>query len=214
VKITKLPHACLVVEQDGAALLVDPGSYVDYERDLAPFVGRAVGVVVTHVHGDHFSPDHIAKILAARPGLPVVATSDVAAQLPGATVWPGAGGSVEIGPFHVDFFGGLHHDVGRPTRDENFGIVVNGLLAYPGDSYDVPPTTPAVLAIPTGGPWARTLDAIAYLAAVRPTAFGFGVHDIHLSEVGQQMTAGFMGRGKAATGSDYRYVPVGGSFEV
>jgi L-ascorbate metabolism protein UlaG (beta-lactamase superfamily) len=214
VKITKLPHACFVVEQDGAALLVDPGSYVDYERDLAPFVGRAAGVVVTHVHGDHFSPEHIAKILAARPGLPVVTTSDVAAALPGAAVWPGAGGSVEIGPFHLDFFGGLHHDVGRPTRDENFGIVVDGVLAYPGDSYDVPPAPPAVLAVPIGGPWARTTDAVAYVAAVRPTAFGFGVHDVTLSEVGEQVTATFMGRAKAESGADYRYVPVGASVEV
>ena len=211
-KITKLPHACFVLEQDDAALLVDPGSYVDHDRDLAPFVGRAVGVLVTHVHGDHFAPATLEKILAARPGLPVVATSDVAAAVPGATTWPGPGGSVEIGPFHVEFFGGLHHEVGSAARDENFGIVVNGLLAYPGDSYDVPPVTPAVLAVPTGGPWARTVDAIAYLAAVRPTAFGFGVHDIHLSELGQQMTASFMGRAQAA--AEYRYVPVGESFEV
>ncbi|MBN9376465.1 MAG: hypothetical protein J0I40_13975, partial [Cellulomonas sp.] len=132
--------------------------------------------------------------------------------VPGASTWPCACGSVESGPFHVELFGGLHHEVGAPTRDENFGIVVNGLLAYPGDSYDVPPVTPAVLAVPTGGPWARTTDAIAYLAAVRPTAFGFGVHDVHLSELGQQMTATFMGRAQAA--ADYRYVPVGGSFEV
>lgn len=211
-KITKLPHACFVVEQDDAALLVDPGGYVDYDRDLAPFVGHAVGVLVTHVHSDHFSPAHLERLGTQRPGLPVVTTSAVAAAMPGATTWPGAGGSVDLGPFHVAFFGGLHHDVGLPTRDENFGIVVDGLLAYPGDSYDVPPTRPAVLAIPTGGPWARTIDAIAYLAAVRPTAFGFGVHDVHLSELGQQMTATFMGRVKDAAA--YRYLPVGGSAEI
>lgn len=211
-KITKLPHACFVVEQDGVALLVDPGSYVDYDRDLAPFVGRAAGLVLTHVHADHFFPANVERVQAARPGLPVVATSDVAGAVPGATTWPGAGGSVEIGPFHIDFFGGLHHDVGLPARDENFGIVVDGLLAYPGDSYEVPPTTPAVVAIPTGGPWARTIDAVAYLAAVKPTAFGFGVHDIHLSELGQQMTATFMGRAKAV--ADYRYLPAGASVEI
>jgi L-ascorbate metabolism protein UlaG (beta-lactamase superfamily) len=211
VKITKLPHACFILEQDGAALIVDPGNYVDYERDLEPFDARAAGVVVTHVHADHFFPAHVAKILAARPGLPLVGTSDVAAKVPGATTWPGAGRSVELGPFHVEFFGGLHHVVGPLPPDENFGIVVNGLLAFPGDSYDVPPAAPAVLAIPTGGPWARTTDGVAYLATVKPTAFAFGVHDIHLSELGQQMTAAVMGR---AAGTAYRYLPVGESVEV
>jgi len=210
VKITKLPHACFVIEEGDAALIVDPGNYVDYERDLAPFADRAVGLVLTHVHGDHFFAEHVEKLLAARPGLPVVTTSDVAAKVPGATVWPGVGKSNQIGPFHLEFFGGLHHQVGAFPQDENFGIVVDGVLAYPGDSYDVPPTRPAVVAIPTGGPWARTVEAVAYLGAVKPTAFGFGVHDVHLSEQGQQMTAAFMGR----SGSDYRYLPVGESVEV
>ena len=213
-KITKLPHACLVLEQGDAALIVDPGSYVDYERDLAPFVGRAAGLVLTHVHADHYFPAHVERLLAARPGLPVVTTSDVAGAIPGATVWPGAGLGLDVGPFHLEFFGGRHHQVGEAPPDENFGIVVDGLLAYPGDSYDVPPAPPAVLAVPTGGPWARTTDAGAYLAAVRPTGFGFGVHDVHLSELGQQMTAAFMGRATARTGAEYRYLPVGDSVEV
>lgn len=210
-KVTKLPHACFVVEQDGAALLVDPGNYVDYERDLAPVVGDAVGLVVTHVHADHFFPAHIDRILASRPGLPVVTTSDVAPQVAGATVWPGAGQGVDLGPFHLTFFGGRHVPVGQAPPAENFGIVVDGLFAYPGDSYDLPPAPPAVLAVPTGGPWARTVDAVGYLAAAAPTAFGFGVHDVHLSELGQQMTTAFMG---GAAGTDYRYVAVGESFRI
>lgn len=210
-KVTKLPHSCFVVERDGATLLVDPGNYVDYDRDLAPFVGDAVGVLVTHVHADHFFPAHVEKLLAARPGLPVVATSDVAGRVPGATVWPGTAQGVDLGPFHVEFFGGRHVQVTDAPPDENFGIVVDGLLAYPGDSYELPPAPPAVLAVPTGGPWARTIDAARYLATVRPTAFGFGVHDVHLSELGQQMTATFLGR---VPGTAYRYVPVGSSVEI
>jgi L-ascorbate metabolism protein UlaG (beta-lactamase superfamily) len=214
VKVTKLPHACLAIEREGAVLLVDPGSYVDLDRDVAPFVDRAVGLVVTHVHADHFVPAHVERIVAARPGLPVVTTSDVAAAVAGATVWPGAGQSLEVGPFHLDFFGGLHHRVGDLPQDENFGVVVDGLLAIPGDAYDVPPARPAVLAVPIGGPWARTTDAVAYVAQVRPTAFGFGIHDVTLSEAGEQMTAMFMGRVTASGGSEYRYVPVGASFEI
>lgn len=47
-KLTHLGHACLLVETDGARLLVDPGTMSDFAhvRDLD-------AVLVTHQHPDH-----------------------------------------------------------------------------------------------------------------------------------------------------------------
>ena len=60
-RITKFEHATLTLETDGDKLVIDPGSYTVPLDGLA----NVVAVVITHEHPDHWTPDHLDRVLAA-----------------------------------------------------------------------------------------------------------------------------------------------------
>jgi L-ascorbate metabolism protein UlaG (beta-lactamase superfamily) len=60
VKITKYEHACLVVEEAGETLVIDPGVLAKL-----PELTNVVAVVVTHIHPDHL---HMPNLLAIAAG--------------------------------------------------------------------------------------------------------------------------------------------------
>ena len=59
-ELIKYGHACVVLEQDGRRLVIDPGMLTPEDA-----LAGADGVLVTHEHADHFAPEK----LAARPDL-------------------------------------------------------------------------------------------------------------------------------------------------
>ena len=77
--LTRLGHACVRLERDGARLVIDPGSY-----SAPDAVGDADAVLVTHEHADHVVPATLRRDLAARPRLEVWAP----AQFPRSTAPP------------------------------------------------------------------------------------------------------------------------------
>ncbi len=72
----------------------------------------------------------------------------------------------EAGGFALSFVGGKHAQVHEsiPIVD-NVGVIVDGTLYYPGDSFDLPGTEIAVLAVPSSGPWLKTGEAMDFIAA-------------------------------------------------
>ena len=48
-------------------------------------------------------------------------------------------------------------------QDQNFGVLVNNKLYYPGDSFTPCPEPHAVLAAPCAGPWLRFADAVNFI---------------------------------------------------
>ena len=73
-------------------LLIDPGPCVpDAERDIRPgLLDGVTDIVLTHSHGDHFSPD-VLRALAARRPVRFYATKEVSSlvpELPGLTFVP------------------------------------------------------------------------------------------------------------------------------
>ena len=77
--LTKREHACLVIEHEGASLVIDPGSFT------APFTAENLAaIVVTHEHADHVATEHLDRLLAAAPGaVELFAPAGVAAEHPG-----------------------------------------------------------------------------------------------------------------------------------
>ncbi|MFT4219481.1 MAG: MBL fold metallo-hydrolase [Microbacterium sp.] len=184
-RVTKLQHAALRVERDGKLLLIDPGNFTPALDDL----DGAVAVVLTHEHPDHWSPEHLDRILAAAPGIPIYGPEGVAiaaSDYEVTTVRPGQ--TAAVGPFTLRFFGGKHIVIHEsiPIID-NVGVLVNDEFYYPGDSYTVPEGVDVkLLAAPMGGPWLKIGDAMDYVLAVRPRR-AFGTHDAPLSDIGRGM---------------------------
>lgn len=194
-RITKLEHACLLLEQGRRRLCIDPGKFT---RPLAD-ASRIDGVVITHEHDDHWTPDHLARITADSPGAPVLTTARTAelireARIPGlGEVRVGrAGESLALGGFALTCFGGTHAEIHSSIpRIDNLGVVIDGgALVYGGDAYDAPPPGIEVdtLAVPANGPWMRIADSIDFVHEVRPRRV-IGVHEMLLSQPGKDLAA-------------------------
>ncbi|VXC35195.1 MBL fold metallo-hydrolase [Microbacterium sp. 8M] len=185
-RITKHEHAALRVDDHGQTLLIDPGSFTLPLDDLH----RLVGVVITHEHPDHWTPDHLDRILRDAPGTPIFAPAGVVrAAGDGYEITEVApGDTVTAGEFTLRFFGGVHAEIHSSIpRIENVGVLVDDELYYPGDSYAVPEgVAVGTLAAPAGAPWLKIGDAMDFVLAVRPRR-AFGTHDMTLSVIGANM---------------------------
>ena len=211
-RITKHEHAALRVEDHGQTLLIDPGGYTLPLNEL----GRLVGIVITHEHPDHWTPEHLDRILRDAPGTPIFAPSGVArAAADYAVTVVAPGNTVHAGDFKLRFFGGTHAEIHSSLPlVENVGVLVDDELYYPGDSYAVPEGVEVpTLAAPLGAPWLKIGDAMDYVLAVKPRR-AFGTHDMTLSVIG---ATGHRARLRWATeqnGGEFFDLAPGDSIEV
>ncbi|MCR2826075.1 MBL fold metallo-hydrolase, partial [Microbacterium sp. zg.Y909] len=158
-RVTKHEHACLRLERDGKTIIIDPGSFTLPLTD----VKNLVAVVLTHEHPDHWTPDHLDRLTALAPRVPIFAPAGVAAAAPGYDITVVApGDTVTVDPFTLVFYGGRHAVIHEsiPIID-NVGVLVNDDFYYPGDSYAVPKGAEVrLLAAPVGAPWLKIGEAM------------------------------------------------------
>ena len=184
-RVTKFEHATLRVDIDGSTLIIDPGSFTLPIENLS----KTIAVVITHEHADHWSPDQLDRIRKAAPGVPIYGPPGVADAAAGYDVIVvNPGDTLTIDPFVMKFYGGTHVVIHEsiPVVD-NVGVLVNGTLYYPGDSYAVPKGVKVeLLAAPVGAPWLKIGEAMDFVLAVKPRR-AFGTHDMTLAVVGRDM---------------------------
>jgi len=184
-RVTKFEHAALRIDKGDDVLLIDPGSFTSPLDDLSGLVA----VVLTHEHPDHWTPEHLDRILRAAPGTPIFGPAGVAKAAEGYDITVVApGDTVTAGPFELRFFGGTHEVIHSSLPvPENVGVLVDGEFYYPGDSYAVPEGAEVgTLAAPLGAPWLKIGEAMDYVLAVKPRR-AFGTHDMTLSVAGKSM---------------------------
>lgn len=211
-RITKHEHAALRIDDHGQTLLIDPGSFTLPLDELQ----RLVGVVITHEHPDHWTPEHLDRILRDAPGTPVFGPAGVVRAAEGYEITEVApGDSVTVGDFTLRFFGGVHAEIHSsiPLID-NVGVLVDEELYYPGDSYAVPEGVEVqTLAAPLGAPWLKIGDAIDFVLAVTPRR-AFGTHDMTLSVIGSTMHRGRLRWATEQNGGEFFELDPGDELEV
>lgn len=188
--VTKYAHACLVIEEEGHRLIIDPGSFTDTFGDLS----NIQAVVITHGHMDHCNPAHLARIAEANPDVQYFSVADVSKQLaPLKITTVAAGQTVSVGPLKLRFYGDQHALIHESIpRVGNVGVMVNDTLYYPGDSLTLPGVPVAALALPVSAPWLKIGEAIDFLEAVKPQLC-FPTHNAILSEQGMAIIDNIIG---------------------
>lgn len=174
-RLRKLGHCCLLLEDQGERLLLDPGVF---SNDLSGLQGLTA-VLITHVHADHLDAPRVHALLEDNPQVEVLCDQDSAALLaqhgvPARVVDDGA--VVEVGlPLRV--YAG-EHAVIHPDLPNvpNLGFLISERFFYGGDAFTVPQEPVDVLAVPVGGAWMKLSESIDYLRAVRPRV-AVPVHD-------------------------------------
>jgi L-ascorbate metabolism protein UlaG (beta-lactamase superfamily) len=184
-KLTKYEHACLVLENGGDTLVIDPGAFT---RDLVG-LSAVTAIVITHEHADHWSPAQLDRIIATNPDVTIFGPAGVthsATSYPITTV--AAGDHVSAGSFTLEFFGGIHATIHAsiPVTD-NVGVLVNGVFYYAGDSFTAPGVPVDTLAVPAGAPWLKISEVMDYVVEVSPRR-SFPTHEMVLSPAGKSMS--------------------------
>lgn len=211
-RVTKHEHAALLVEDAGKALIIDPGSFTSPFTELQD----VVGVVITHEHADHWTPEHLERILKLTGPIPIYAPAGVAAAASGFDITEVApGDTITLEPFTLRFFGGKHAVIHEsiPVVD-NVGVLVNDEFYYPGDSYAVPEGVDVkLLAAPVGAPWLKIGEAMDFVLAVKPRN-AFATHDMTLSVIGRDMGRARLAWASAQNGGDFVALEPGDSSDV
>lgn len=209
-KVTKWQHALLQIEQAGAQLIVDPGFYSEL-----PATQNVVAITLSHVHDDHSYRDHVEELVRRHPGALLFGTEEVRDKLSSLNVQPVYHGDRhQVGPFILDFYGDLHQEIHRSIPIvQNFGLMVNQELYYPGDSYTIPEVRVPTLACPSIAPWLKISDVMDFVEAVRPQR-AFPTHNALLSDVGHQLYNSRIQELVEKHGGQFRFLTPGESWEI
>ncbi|MEV4219578.1 MBL fold metallo-hydrolase [Nonomuraea sp. NPDC049725] len=210
-KLTKYGHACVRLEKDSRALVIDPGMIMP---DPAALAG-AEAVLVTHEHWDHFDADRLRAAAEEKPDLVIYTCEAVARKLPRLAERVQVvrdGDVVKAAGFEVAVVGERHH-VSHPDVPPvgNVGFLVDGEVFHPGDALTV--VDAPTLLVPGQAPWMTVPDLIGVLRTMRPRR-AFAVHDGLLNEWGLKVLDGVLESERDGLGADIRRLPVGGTVDL
>jgi L-ascorbate metabolism protein UlaG (beta-lactamase superfamily) len=195
-QLTHLGHACLLVETDGARILLDPGVFSHGFEELTDLDA----IVITHQHTDHVDVERLPVLLEANDGAQLLVEAETCADLRSAGIdatplHPGA--DLTVAGVPVRAIGGRHAVIHADIpRVGNVGVLVgtatsdggSGLLLHPGDAYSETPSVD-VLALPLCAPWSKVGEMVDFLRAVAPR-IAVPIHESQLLPAGRGMYLG------------------------
>lgn len=213
-RIQKLLHSCLLVEEGHTRILFDPGNW-----SFGPGLLDAIqlpkidAIFITHKHPDHCDPTTI-KTLVTRDSCPVYANTNAGYYLHEAGVTAkelGTSQTAHVGSCTVVSIPAPHGLL--PWSDAiNNGYVVNNRLLVPGDSYAFEGTG-EILALPIISPWGTSTDAIHVALKVKPKHV-IPVHDMIVADRFRERLIDNVGKTLEAAGISYHPLKPGEALEI
>lgn len=175
-KIKKIGHCCLRVEEKGVVVLTDPGVFSTGQNEE-----RGVdAVLITHEHADHFHIESLKKVKENNPNIKIYANNAVKNLIEKEgmeCIEIKDGESIEIKGVRVESFSCPHAQIYPSiTPVWNSGFLIAEKLYLPGDALHNPGKKVEVLAAPVVGPWLNIQEVIDYIKEISPR-IAFPIHD-------------------------------------
>src|SRR3989344_1008892 len=175
-KVTKLGHCCMLIEEKGLRILTDPGAYSTAQNEL-----KNIDVVlITHEHQDHLHIDSLKTVLHHNPHCKVISNKSVGKILTEQNIKHEIIGHEQhtiIQGLKIEGHGEKHADIYATIPNvENTSYFIGDRFFYPGDAFYNPGKRIEILALPVAGPWMKLSEAIEYAKEIRPK-IAFPVHD-------------------------------------
>lgn len=210
-KIQKFLHSCLLIEEAGERLVVDPGGWSSPVKDI----GGVNVIVITHEHQDHLNIDKIKEFLSLNAATivsnPGVAKLLSAENIP-CTIVEG-GGSITIGAFTISGVTAPHGALPVPTPI-NVAYTINQKLFVTGDSLDFEmPKEARVLTLPVVAPWGTVTEAVNKALALKPEHI-IPVHEAVLNPTFAPRIIQMVGGALSAAGIQYHPLALGETLEI
>lgn len=175
-KITKLGHCCLLIEEKGVRILTDPGNYSTAQNE----VKNVDLILITHEHADHLHIDSLKQVIKHNPKAKIITNKGVAVLLDKEEIKYSLIEDNQKATFNnilIEGFGKKHAEMYNTVNPvDNTGYFISNKLFYPGDAFVNPNKKVEILALPVAGPWMKISEAIDYALEIRPK-FCFPVHD-------------------------------------
>lgn len=166
--ITKFGQSCLLIEEAGVRILLDPGAYSKGHTELT----NLDAILITHVHVDHCDIPSIKTLLINNPNVPIITNPQVKDALAAEGIESQVlddGEATNVKGVAVEGFGADHIQIHSSLpADKNVGFLIANRLFSPGDQYTVPPKPVEILMLPLGGPWCKFGEALDYAIEVKP----------------------------------------------
>ncbi len=175
-KITKLGHCCLLIEEKGVHILTDPGAWTTAQNQIT---GINI-ILITHEHPDHFHLESLQAVLKNNPAAAVITNRGVGELMKKAGLefeLLEHGQQKDVRGVSLEGHGEDHALIypGVPPV-VNTGYMIANRFFYPGDAFYNPQKPIEILALPVAGPWMKMAEALDYAKAVKPRV-AFPVHD-------------------------------------
>lgn len=182
-KIKKIGHCCLRIEEKGKVILTDPGVFSTAQNEE---LGIDV-VIITHEHADHLHIESLKKILENNPDIKIFGNNAVREliQRDGMECEEIKDGEpIKIGGVEIESFSCEHAEIYPSIKPVwNSGFLIENRLYLPGDTLHNPNRKIEILAAPVVGPWLNIKNAIDYIKEIAPR-IAFPIHDGFLKIAG------------------------------
>lgn len=208
-KISKHVHSCLLIEDQGKTVLVDPGvySYEEKAPDLNSITKLDL-ILITHEHEDHLYTPFLKEILAKFPDTPIITNTAIVEILGKEGIEAKSEGN-EI----VQLQEAPHeHVFGVPQMPKNVLFKIFGKLTHPGDSLHFNLET-EVLALPVQAPWTSLTGAVEKALELKPKVI-VPIHDWHWNEDARGAFYSRLEKFFSEKGIDFKPLKTGESVEI
>lgn len=175
-KITRYNQSCLLIEDGGVRVLIDPSGQ---EKQRLSEVGQLDAVLYTHEHSDHFEPDMAADF--SKQGITVYANASTAQKINADKTQVSDGQELDVKGMKIKAIE-LPHCLMPNGGDgpQNTGYLINGKLFHPGDGKELADFSVDCLALPLTGPDLSMKDSLMFAKQVSAK----DVIPIHYDKIG------------------------------